>query len=71
MLNISYVLFSDSKVEFLISNLLGQDIGNSIVVDALKGKNIQTIETDRLTRGIYIIRVKTEAGINNFRFIKD
>ncbi|HEY9176596.1 MAG TPA: S8 family serine peptidase, partial [Flavipsychrobacter sp.] len=72
VLHVSFVLDTESKVEFSIRNIMGQRIGNNFKVDNYpKGRNIQTLSTINLVPGVYIVDIKTNSGTSHFRFVKE
>jgi hypothetical protein len=69
IINVFYQLPAGSKAELSIYDLLGKKVSAICQIKALDGKNVQTYDATNLTRGSYIIQLKTSTGIDKRQVI--
>jgi PKD repeat protein len=69
-LQIAYTLAENSKVEINVYNLLGKKVENAFTGVGLKGSQINTYNTSKLSSGSYFIEVKTNGFSKKQVFVK-
>jgi hypothetical protein len=69
-LNVSLNMVKAAKVSFTVVNLVGQQVGTTLVKDLSLGKNNTTIGTNNLAPGVYFLNIATEKGNTQQKFVK-
>lgn len=70
-LNIDFILSHDDNVSFTVSNILGQQLSTVTNVSFKAGKQTQMLVTQSLLPGVYLITIKTDKGLSQFKFVKE
>lgn len=61
--NIKYELLKNAKVELNVYNLLGQKVRTLVNEFQMKGEYTIIFNSDRLSNGVYVYRLKTSEGV--------
>jgi hypothetical protein len=70
-LNVELNMVKAANVTFTIMNVVGQQVGQSLVKNLAQGQAKTTIATNNLTPGIYFLNVVTDKGSVQQKFIKE
>lgn len=70
VLNIEFYLEESSEVNISIVNMLGQQVVSVIKGELIRGKNKKQVSIDHIASGVYFVRIKTNKGLEQIKFVK-
>jgi Secretion system C-terminal sorting domain len=71
ILNVDYVLNKKAAVQITITNTLGQVVKSQASENQGEGYQLEVLKINDLARGIYLVNLRTEAGLVTKKFVKN